>query len=200
MTLNPESPSPRATDHDAGPVRVILQADEIQRALTRMSHQVTELAKGAQNLLVLGIPTRGVPLSRRLATEIGRIEGGQVPVGDLDITLYRDDLRRNPTRTAGRSLIPCPVEGRTVLLVDDVLNSGRTVLAALDALKDIGRPDRVMLATLVDRGGRELPLQADVVGLQIGTAKDERVAVHLVEHDGQDLVTIQRIPAAKGTR
>ncbi|MEL4505866.1 bifunctional pyr operon transcriptional regulator/uracil phosphoribosyltransferase PyrR [Luteococcus sp. H138] len=199
MTTDPVITPP---DDAAGPVRTILDADEIQRALTRMAHQVTELSRGAESLLVLGIPTRGVPLSRRLAAEINRIEGIRVPVGDLDITLYRDDLRRNPTRTASRSRIPCPVEGRTVLLVDDVLYSGRTILAALDALKDIGRPARVMLATLVDRGHRELPLQADVVGLRIGTGKDERVAVHLAEHDGEDLVTIQRTTpdAAKGTR
>lgn len=196
MTHDPvtHAPAGQSADEPAGPVRTILDADEIQRALTRMAHQVTELSRGASNLVVLGIPTRGVPLSRRLAAQINQIEGAQVPVGDLDITLYRDDLRRNPTRTAGRSQIPCSVEGRTVLLVDDVLFSGRTVLAALDALKDIGRPGRVMLATLVDRGHRELPVQADVVGLRIGTARDEHVIVHLAEVDGEDKVTIQRIP------
>ncbi|MFZ2259302.1 pyrimidine operon attenuation protein/uracil phosphoribosyltransferase [Luteococcus japonicus] len=174
--------------------RTILSEEEIQRTLTRMTHQVLELSHGAQGLVLLGIPTRGVPLAHRLARSIAEAEGLEVPVGVLDITMYRDDLRRHPTRAAGRSQIPAPLEGRTVLLVDDVLFSGRTVLAALDALKDIGRPGRVMLATLVDRGHRELPVQADVVGLRIGTARDEHVIVHLAEVDGEDKVTIQRIP------
>lgn len=183
---------PRATETPPE-ARTILSAEEIQRTLTRMTHQILELSRGAQNLVVLGIPTRGVPLAQRLAQAIAQAEGIEIPVGVLDITMYRDDLRRNPTRVAGRSQIPVPVEGRTVLLVDDVLFSGRTVLAALDALKDIGRPDRVMLATLVERGHRELPVQADVVGLQVGTAKDESVRVNLTEIDGEDLVTIQRV-------
>lgn len=174
--------------------RTILSEEEIQRTLTRMTHQVLELSHGAQGLVLLGIPTRGVPLAHRLARSIAEAEGLEVPVGVLDITMYRDDLRRHPTRAAGRSQIPAPLEERTVLLVDDVLFSGRTVLAALDALKDIGRPGRVMLATLVDRGHRELPVQADVVGLRIGTARDEHVIVHLAEVDGEDKVTIQRIP------
>lgn len=174
--------------------RTILSEEEIQRTLTRMTHQVLELSHGAQGLVLLGIPTRGVPLAHRLARSIAEAEGLEVPVGVLDITMYRDDLRRHPTRAAGRSQIPAPLEGRTVLLVDDVLFSGRTVLAALDALKDIGRPGRVMLATLVGRGHRELPVQADVVGLPIGTARDEHVIVHLAEVDGEDKVTIQRIP------
>lgn len=174
--------------------RTILSEEEIQRTLTRVTHQVLELSHGAQGLVLLGIPTRGVPLAHRLARSIAEAEGLEVPVGVLDITMYRDDLRRHPTRAAGRSQIPATLEGRTVLLVDDVLFSGRTVLAALDALKDIGRPGRVMLATLVDRGHRELPVQADVVGLRIGTARDEHVIVHLAEVDGEDKVTIQRIP------
>lgn len=160
-----------------------------------MAHQVVELNRGAAGLVLLGIPTRGVPLSRRLAEAIERIEAVEVPVGDLDVTMYRDDLRANPTRTVGRSHIPVDVEGRTIVLVDDVLNSGRTVLAALDALKDIGRPARVVLAVLVDRGHRELPIQADITGLATGTAKDERVTVRLRENDGSDVVTIQRITA-----
>ncbi|MGO4956122.1 bifunctional pyr operon transcriptional regulator/uracil phosphoribosyltransferase PyrR [Luteococcus sp. Sow4_B9] len=184
-----------------GPARTLLDGDEIARALTRMAHQVVELNRGADRLVVLGIPTRGVPLSRRLACAIERIEDVEVPVGDLDVTMYRDDLRRNPTREVGRTSIPVEIEGRTVVLVDDVLYSGRTVLAALDALKDIGRPARVVLAVLVDRGHRELPVQADITGLAIGSAKDERVTVHLQERDGTDVVTIERItPTAKDHR
>jgi len=158
-----------------------------------MAHQVVELNRGADDLIVLGIPTRGVPLGERLAGLVGGIEGVEVPVGTLDITMYRDDLRKNPTRAVGPTHIPGSIEGKNLVIVDDVLQSGRTVLAALDALKDIGRPARVMLAVLVDRGHRELPVQANVTGLRIGTAADERVSVALAERDGHDAVTIQRM-------
>ena len=174
-------------------VRSILDADEISRSLVRMAHQVVELNRGADDVVVLGIPSRGVPLAARLAGQIGQIEHCDVPLGTLDITMYRDDLRRNPTRTVGRTSLPCPIEGKHVGLVDDVVYSGRTVLAALDALKDEGRPASVQLAVLVDRGHRELPIQADIVGLQLGTARDERVSVHLAETDGRDSVTIERV-------
>lgn len=184
-------PTP-ASEGPSGPARTILDAAEMQRSLTRMAHQVVELNHGAEGLVVLGIPTRGAHLARRMAALVGGIEHAEVAVGTLDITMYRDDLRRNPTRAVGRTEVPVRLEGRTVVLVDDVLFSGRTVLAALDALKDLGRPERVMLAVLVDRGHRELPVQADVVGLRIGTSTDERVAVRLAEVDGADEVTIRR--------
>ncbi|GAA1392625.1 bifunctional pyr operon transcriptional regulator/uracil phosphoribosyltransferase PyrR [Luteococcus peritonei] len=194
--MTSEAPPPERADDpgaDVGPVRTILDSAEIARSLTRMAHQVVELNHGADDLIVLGIPTRGVPLSRRLAALVGQVEGVEVPVGTLDITMYRDDLRKNPTRKVGPTHVPGSIEGKNLVIVDDVLQSGRTVLAALDALKDIGRPARVMLAVLVDRGHRELPLQADVTGLAIGTAADERVSVHLSEADGTDEVTIQRV-------
>ena len=193
MTSAAQPPADQDPVLTAGPVRTILDSSEIARSLTRMAHQVVELNHGADDLIVLGIPTRGVPLGRRLAALVGEVEGVEVPVGTLDITMYRDDLRKNPTRKVGPTHVPGSIEGKNLVLVDDVLQSGRTVLAALDALKDIGRPARVMLAVLVDRGHRELPLQADVTGLAIGTAADERVSVHLAERDGTDEVTIQRV-------
>lgn len=193
MTSAAQPPADQDPVLTAGPVRTILDSSEIARSLTRMAHQVVELNHGADDLIVLGIPTRGVPLGRRLAALVGEVEGVEVPVGTLDITMYRDDLRKNPTRKVGPTHVPGSIDGKNLVLVDDVLQSGRTVLAALDALKDIGRPARVMLAVLVDRGHRELPLQADVTGLAIGTAADERVSVHLAERDGTDEVTIQRV-------
>ena len=193
MTSAAQPPADQDPVLTAGPVRTILDSSEIARSLTRMAHQVVELNHGADDLIVLGIPTRGVPLGRRLAALVGEVEGVEVPVGTLDITMYRDDLRKNPTRKVGPTHVPGSIDGKNLVLVDDVLKSGRTVLAALDALKDIGRPARVMLAVLVDRGHRELPLQADVTGLAIGTAADERVSVHLAERDGTDEVTIQRV-------
>lgn len=172
--------------------RTLLDDREISRALARMAHQVVELNRGTDGLVLLGIPTRGAPLARRLAAAVESVEDGRVEVGEIDTTMYRDDLRRHPTMTVGRSHVPVALDDRTVVLVDDVLQSGRTVQAALEALKDLGRPARVMLAVLVDRGHRELPVQADVVGLQTGTARDERVSVRLTETDGEDLVTISR--------
>lgn len=172
--------------------RVVMDADEISRAIVRMAHQVLEDDHGATDLIVVGIPTRGVPLARRLATAMGGIEGRTVPVGELDITFYRDDLRRQPTRTVGPTRMPGPIDDAVVVLVDDVLFSGRTVSAALEALKDIGRPRAVRLAVLVDRGHRELPIRADVVGKVLPTGADETVRVQLDEVDGADRVTITR--------
>lgn len=179
---------------------VLLDDEEMARALRRMAHQVAELAHGTEGMMLLGVPTRGVELSRRLKDLLEQIEGTQVPQGELDITMYRDDLRANPTRTVGRTRVPGPVEGRTVVLVDDVLNSGRTVLAALDAIKDLGRPARVMLAVLVDRGHREVPVQADVVGLEVRTARNEKVKVRLAQNDGRDVVLIEKKDEEQGTR
>lgn len=181
----------------------VLGAEEIRRALTRIAHEILESGHGADDLVLLGIPHRGVPLARRLAENIVRAEGDDRPLdqlhGSLDITMYRDDLRKNPTRAPGPTRIPREgIDGRTVVLVDDVLYSGRTVRAALDALGAIGRPAAVRLAVLVDRGHRELPIRADHVGKNLPTSRTERVFVHLSETDGEDFVDILR-PATEVT-
>lgn len=181
-----------SADNGAEQPRVIWDGHQIARALARMAHQILEANSGITDVLLLGIPTRGVLLARRLGDAIRAAEGGEVAVGELDITMYRDDLRRQPTRAVGRTRIPRPIDGLHVVLVDDVLFSGRTVAAALDALKDLGRPRSVQLAVLVDRGLRELPIQANHVGKHLTSAADERVNVRLTEIDGQDAVTIER--------
>jgi len=171
--------------------RDVLEAADIHRALTRIAHEILERNKGADDLVLLGIPTRGVALARRLAERITEVEGSPVPVGSLDITMYRDDLRLHPARALARTEVPPPgVDDRIVVLVDDVLFSGRTVRAALDALGDLGRPRAVQLAVLVDRGHRELPIRADYVGKNLPTSHRERVKVQLVEHDGRDSVVL----------
>jgi pyrimidine operon attenuation protein/uracil phosphoribosyltransferase len=171
--------------------RTVLEAPDIQRALTRIAHEVLEHNKGSADLVLLGIPTRGVALARRLAERIAGVEGTEVPYGSLDVTMYRDDLRRHPVRTLERTSIPAPgIDGKVVVLVDDVLFSGRTVRAALDALSDVGRPSAVRLAVLVDRGHRELPVRADHVGKNLPTSLAERVSVHLLEYDGSDEVVL----------
>jgi pyrimidine operon attenuation protein / uracil phosphoribosyltransferase len=186
------SPVPADTLRSTGVVRRVLEAPDIGRALTRIAHEVLERAKGADDLVLLGIPSRGVPLAHRLAARIAAVEGTEVPVGSLDVTMSRDDLRLHPARALERTdLPPEGVEGRTVVLVDDVLYSGRTVRAALDALGDLGRPARVQLAVLVDRGHRELPIRADYVGKNLPTSLSERVHVLLEETDGEDSVTIE---------
>lgn len=172
--------------------RTVLDADDIGRAVRRIAHEIVERARGAQSLVLLGIPTRGVALAERVAAAITSIEGEQVPFGALDITLYRDDLRLQPARALGATTIPPGgVDDRIVVLVDDVLFSGRTVRAALDALNDLGRPAAVRLAVLVDRGHRELPIRADHVGKNLPTSLAEEVRVDLVEVDGLDRVTIR---------
>lgn len=170
--------------------RTVLEGAEISRALTRISHEIIEANKGADDLVLVGIPTRGVSLAHRIADSIERIEGTRVPVGQLDVTMYRDDLSKQPTRTPHPTEMPGNVDGVTVVLVDDVLYSGRTVRAALDALNDHGRPRAVRLAALIDRGHRELPIRADYIGKNLPSAKNERISVRLVEHDGADEVTI----------
>ena len=176
----------------AGADRTVLDAEEIARALTRIAHQVLERAKGTADVVLLGIPTRGVPLARRLAARLAEVEGSEVAVGSLDITMYRDDLRLRPARALERTDIPPGgVDGRTVVLVDDVLFSGRTVRAALDALVDVGRPRAVQLAVLVDRGHRELPIRADYVGKNLPTSLKQSVQVRLQEIDGADDVVIE---------
>ncbi|WP_417562547.1 bifunctional pyr operon transcriptional regulator/uracil phosphoribosyltransferase PyrR [Microbacterium sp.] len=172
--------------------RTVLHDADIQRALRRISHEVLESNKGADDLVILGIPTRGVPLAQRLATLVAQVSGAAVPAGALDVTMYRDDLHRHPTRTPQPTQIPPGgIDGKTVVLVDDVLFSGRSIRAALDALQDIGRPAAVRLAILVDRGHRELPIRPDFVGKNLPSASDERVNVRLVEVDGADEVTIE---------
>jgi pyrimidine operon attenuation protein / uracil phosphoribosyltransferase len=177
----------------------VLGADEIRRALSRIGHEILERTEGASEVVLLGIPTRGVPLARRLAARLTQTEGIEVPVGSLDITLYRDDLRLRPARTLGPTEVPdSGIDGKVVILVDDVLYSGRTVRAALDALGDLGRPRAVQLAVLVDRGHRELPIRPDYVGKNLPTAKREEVKVQLTETDGQDCVLLQVRPESAG--
>ncbi|MCR8895393.1 bifunctional pyr operon transcriptional regulator/uracil phosphoribosyltransferase PyrR [Gordonia sp. GONU] len=175
--------------------RVLLDAADVSRTIARVAHQVIEKtaldSPDAPRVVLIGIPTRGTSLATRLGSKIGEFAGVEVPVGYLDITLYRDDLRGKPHRPLERTMVPAGgVDGAIVILVDDVLYSGRTVRAALDALRDLGRPAAVQLAVLVDRGHRELPLRADYVGKNIPTARDEQVSVHLTEHDGVDEVVL----------
>ena len=171
--------------------RTVMHAADIARALTRISHEILESNKGPDGLVLLGIPTRGVTLADRIGAQLAAISGETVPVGALDVTMYRDDLHRNPTRTPHPTDIPAGgIDGKTVVLVDDVLFSGRSIRAALDALNDIGRPAAVRLAILVDRGHRELPIRPDFVGKNLPSARTERVNVHLSEDDGIDEVTI----------
>jgi pyrimidine operon attenuation protein / uracil phosphoribosyltransferase len=171
--------------------KTVLGPDEIGRALTRVAHEILERTNGGTDVVLLGIPTRGVPLAQRLAARLTQVEGHPVPAGSLDITMYRDDLRLRPARALGHTAVPASgVDGKTVVLVDDVLYSGRTVRAALDALSDIGRPRAVQLAVLVDRGHRELPIRADYVGKNLPTSQAEIVQVLLTETDGQDAVVL----------
>ncbi len=179
------------TKAEADDRRVVTDGDDLGRALTRMAHEILESNRGSDSLLLLGIPTRGVPLARRLAAVLSEAEGRPIPCGELDVTMYRDDLRHHPTRPVGPTRLPGgTVDDQVVVLVDDVLFSGRTIAAALEAIKDLGRPAAVRLAVLVDRGLRELPIQADHVGTALRTTPRERVSVHLAEIDGSDGVTI----------
>ena len=182
--------SARAGDlTDAG--KTIVTSTDFVRVVDRLAHQILEKTDGARDTILLGVPTRGVPLARRLAARIRAFEGVEVPVGSLDVTLYRDDLRLRGARAVGPTeLPPSGVDGHRVILVDDVLFSGRTVRAALDALSDLGRPRIVQLAVLVDRGHRELPIRADYVGKNLPTSIDEKVRVRLAETDGGDEITI----------
>ncbi len=169
----------------------ILDRDGIRRALTRIAHEIIEKNQGVQEVALIGIRRRGVPLALRLAEKIERIEGAQVPVGSLDITLYRDDLTRlGPQPQLSRTEVPFPVTDRTVILVDDVLYTGRTVRAALDAIMDLGRPRAIQLAALIDRGHRELPIRADYVGKNVPTSSREIISVQLEDTDGQEQVVI----------
>ncbi|GAA3101812.1 pyrimidine operon attenuation protein/uracil phosphoribosyltransferase [Kribbella aluminosa] len=171
--------------------REVLDASDISRALTRIAHEILERNRGADPVVLLGIPTRGVPLAQRVSARIQAVEGQSVPTGSLDVTMYRDDIGLKPPRGLEHTDIPADgIDGKVVVLVDDVLFSGRTIRAALDALGDIGRPRAVQLAVLVDRGHRELPIRADYVGKNLPTSLVERVTVHLTEFDGEDAVLI----------
>ncbi len=194
----PADPSGRVPGRGRGAVngsRLVLDADQIARACARMAHQILEANGGPVGLILLGIPTRGVTLAQRLAQAMAEVEGLPIPVGALDVTMYRDDLRRQPTRAVGRTHLPVSVDEAVVVLVDDVLFSGRTVRAALDALGDLGRPRVVRLAVLVDRGHRELPIRADHVGKNLPTRAGERVRVRLAEVDGVSEVCIVEGPS-----
>ena len=188
---SPADAAPEAATPTSATDRVVLDSGDITRALTRISHEILERNKGARDVVLLGIPSRGVPLARRIAERISAVEGFEVPVGSLDVTMYRDDLRLKPARALLPTEIPPGgVDGKVVVLVDDVLFSGRTIRAALDALSDVGRPAAVRLAVLVDRGHRELPIRADFVGKNLPTSLVERVRVSLADTDDRDAVTI----------
>jgi pyrimidine operon attenuation protein / uracil phosphoribosyltransferase len=173
--------------------RQIMTADEVRRAIVRISHEIVERQAGAEGLVLVGIQRRGVPLAARFAAAVAEHEGATLPAGALDITFYRDDLSLVAQQPIVKgTAIPFDLNGKTVVLVDDVLYTGRTIRAAMDALVDFGRPRAIRLAVLVDRGHRELPIRADHVGKNVPTSRDELVKVHLVETDGEDAVWIER--------
>jgi len=176
----------------AGAVNKVMDENEIRRALTRIAHEIIERNKGAENLVIIGIQSRGVPMAQRLARIISEIEGVEVPVGSLNVALYRDDYATRSARTISPSNIPFDVTDKKVILVDEVLFTGRTTRAALDAIMDLGRPAVIQLAVLVDRGHRELPIRADYVGKNLPTALKESVDVHWVETKGEDAVMITK--------
>jgi pyrimidine operon attenuation protein/uracil phosphoribosyltransferase len=182
-------PSKKAASRETE--RTVLDGDDIARALTRITHEILERNRGSADVLLLGIPTRGVHLAGRIAKRMAEVEGHPIAAGALDPTMYRDDLRLRPARTLEHTDIPEDVDDKVVVLVDDVLYSGRTIRAALDALADIGRPRAVQLAVLVDRGHRELPIRADFVGKNLPTSTSERVRVRVSEHDDEDSVAIE---------
>lgn len=170
--------------------RVVLDDNDISRALTRITHEILERNRDSTEVLLLGIPTRGVQLANRIAAKMSDVEGRTIVPGALDITMFRDDLRLKPARNLEPTFIPEDIDDKVVVLIDDVLFSGRTIRAALDALNELGRPRAVQLAVLVDRGHRELPIRADFVGKNLPTSLAEKVSVCLVEIDDADAVTI----------
>ena len=171
----------------------VLDARAVARTLRRMADEIVELFDGTENLILVGIRERGVPLARRIAAELNRISNTDVPTGALDITLYRDDLQTvGPRPVVGPTKLPWDLNGKRVVIVDDVLHTGRTVRAALDELADFGRPARIALAVLVDRGGRELPIHADIVGKRIDVVASDRVDVLVSDLDGVDSVVVVR--------
>jgi pyrimidine operon attenuation protein/uracil phosphoribosyltransferase len=175
-------------------VPVVMDADRVSRSITRMAHEILERNRGVEDLAFVGIRARGVPIAERLATEIAALSGVHVPTGALDITLYRDDLMRHAVGlqpVVRRTEIPFSLDDRLILLVDDVLYTGRTIRAAIDALIDFGRPRAIQLVALVDRGHRELPIRADYVGRNIPTSRQQSVQVRLREIDGRDEVEVE---------
>jgi pyrimidine operon attenuation protein/uracil phosphoribosyltransferase len=184
------SPTPPARHREKAQV---LDEAALDRALTRIAHEILEKNDGAKDLTFVGLRTRGITLAQRLAAKITRIDGTTLPVGTLDITLYRDDLDLRGAPVIRGTDIPFSIKNKTVILVDDVLFTGRTIRAALDALIDLGRPRMIQLATLIDRGHRELPIRPDYIGKNLPTSRKESVAVRLKEHDGEDRVVIEEL-------
>ena len=180
--------------NDAGTVKTVcMDADEIERSLTRIAHQILETNKGAGNIALVGIVTRGDLLAKRLAEKIEAIEGTKVPLGKLDISFYRDDYATNFAPAIHATNIPFSVDGKRVVLVDDILYTGRTIRAALDAVMDLGRPSRIELAVLVDRGHRELPISPDFVGKNVPSSHEENVHLYMKEVDGRTAVEINDV-------
>ena len=178
--------------HNMENTKVLLDETAINRAITRIAHEIIEANKGAQDIVLVGVETRGVPLAKLLAQKIRMIENVEVPVEKINITYYRDDLvKKSPQPIAGESNISVEISGKTVILVDDVIYTGRTVRAAMDAVMDLGRPSYIKLATLIDRGHRELPIRPDFIGKNIPTSKKEIVHVHLEAIDGENRVLLQ---------
>jgi pyrimidine operon attenuation protein / uracil phosphoribosyltransferase len=184
--MNGSTPPPRLREKAQ-----VLDATALDRALTRIAHEILERNAGAKDLAFVGLRTRGVTLAHRLSQKIARIDGVQIPVGTLDVSLYRDDLGIRGASVVRGTEIPFSIKDKTVVLVDDVLFTGRTIRAALDAIIDLGRPRMVQLAVLVDRGHRELPIRPDYVGKNLPTSRRESVAVRLREHDAEDRVVIE---------
>ena len=181
------------------PVKIVMNTEDIRRTLARIAHEIIERNKSTENLIIVGLHTRGVPLAKRLAESIEKYEKTGVSVGMLDFSLYRDDLDPSEIKTAlRRTEIPSDINGKSVVLIDDVLHTGRTIRAAMDALTDLGRPQSIQLAVLIDRGHRELPIRADYVGKNIPSSKHEQIKVQLEETDGIDEVAIMDL--AKGKR
>jgi pyrimidine operon attenuation protein / uracil phosphoribosyltransferase len=172
----------------------MLDKNDIRRAVTRIAHEIIERNRGASDLVLIGIRRRGAPLAHRLAAEIARIEGTPVPVGELDVTNHRDDRPRTEKPDMGSTEIGFPVDGKRVILVDEVLYTGRTVRSALEAIIHLGRPAHIQLAILIDRGHRELPIRPDYVGKNLPTSRTERIIVHLQEMDGEDGVYLEARP------
>jgi len=194
LDLKDERQEGLTLSHNLAVKAQIMDDEKIRRALTRIAHEIIERNRTAENLVLVGIRRRGVPLAERLARIIKEIEGAMLPVGVLDITLYRDDLTTLGYQPiVHKTEVPFSISGKRVILVDDVLYTGRTVRAALDALIDLGRPENIQLAVMVDRGHRELPIRADFIGKNLPTSRREVVAVHLKEFDGEDKVVIHEL-------
>lgn len=189
--MSPPGTGARTSEGFAVKARV-MEPDDIRRALTRIAHEIVEANKGTEDLVLVGIRTRGAPLADRIAAAIASFEGEDLPSGALDVTLYRDDVSLRGPRNLEATTVPADLDGRVVVLVDDVLFTGRTIRAAFDAILDLGRPKAIKLAVLVDRGHRELPIRADHVGKNLPTSSEEDVRVHLTEIDGEDAVLIGR--------